>query len=357
MRWSSTTANWTHELAGGGGEHTFVCISETEAVLDDLSCPWSIQNTSLVLNAHCGMPPIDGLACRLHRTILPPALSLRKPPKKKKISSVLASRTDTTRPASGTGQAIRSAVGCTVAVAKLTAVASTAQNRIRAGRAETAGNSVAAGGSATVAGDGGRVAEGEPPVVAVAADNGSAPDGASLAGGDGGGDVGGGSLPANGVRNGPKAERGGQGPGKSSPSELPAAGAQPPPESSRSQQIVAVDSTEGQRIAGAAGVPPRANGERASPPGVRVGVGGGVGGDISFDDGDEEEDWSWLVPEAGPPRAVWQGHRGPVAKIGSCSQPPCFFTLGEVRVAIPLTFSSTSFAPRCSGTFVLIGGM
>lgn len=54
-------------------------------------------------------------------------------------------------------------------------------------------------------------------------------------------------------------------------------------------------------------------------------------GDIRFDE--EEEDCSWRVPDAAEPRAVWQGHAGAVSMIGSCSQPPCFFTLGEVRPA------------------------
>ncbi|CAM9670037.1 unnamed protein product [Ectocarpus fasciculatus] len=50
-------------------------------------------------------------------------------------------------------------------------------------------------------------------------------------------------------------------------------------------------------------------------------------GDTSF--GDDDEDCSWRVPEASAPKAVWQGHSGAVSRIGSCSQPPCFFTLGE----------------------------
>lgn len=55
-------------------------------------------------------------------------------------------------------------------------------------------------------------------------------------------------------------------------------------------------------------------------------------GDITFDD--EEEDCSWRVPDAAEPKAVWQGHAGSVSRIGSCSQPPCFFTLGEVRTDV-----------------------
>ena len=46
---------------------------------------------------------------------------------------------------------------------------------------------------------------------------------------------------------------------------------------------------------------------------------------------EEEEDNSRLFPDAGEPSALWRGHTGPVARIGSCSQPPCFFSLGEVR--------------------------
>lgn len=53
-----------------------------------------------------------------------------------------------------------------------------------------------------------------------------------------------------------------------------------------------------------------------------------VGGNTcSFE---EEDGVPCLIPETAPPRAVWKGHSGPVARIGSCSQPPCFFTLGEV---------------------------
>lgn len=52
-------------------------------------------------------------------------------------------------------------------------------------------------------------------------------------------------------------------------------------------------------------------------------------GDIGFED-EEDEDCSWRIPEAAAPKAVWQGHVGPVTRIGSCGQPPCFFSLGEV---------------------------
>ncbi|CAM9618439.1 unnamed protein product [Ectocarpus sp. 12 AP-2014] len=55
--------------------------------------------------------------------------------------------------------------------------------------------------------------------------------------------------------------------------------------------------------------------------------GSGLIGDACF--GDDDEDCSWRVPEASAPKAVWQGHSGAVSRIGSCSQPPCFFTLGE----------------------------
>lgn len=51
-------------------------------------------------------------------------------------------------------------------------------------------------------------------------------------------------------------------------------------------------------------------------------------GDIGFED--EDEDCSWCIPEAAAPKAVWQGHIGPVTRIGSCGQPPAFFSLGEV---------------------------
>ncbi|CBJ25790.1 conserved unknown protein [Ectocarpus siliculosus] len=53
----------------------------------------------------------------------------------------------------------------------------------------------------------------------------------------------------------------------------------------------------------------------------------GLIGEACF--GDDDEDCSWRVPEASAPKAVWQGHSGAVSRIGSCSQPPCFFTLGE----------------------------
>lgn len=55
-----------------------------------------------------------------------------------------------------------------------------------------------------------------------------------------------------------------------------------------------------------------------------------LGGDTcSFES--EEDDGLCMVPQAASPRALWQGHVGPVARICSCSQPPCFFSLGEVR--------------------------
>eukprot|EP00752_Nemacystus_decipiens_P017245 g15449.t1 len=57
-----------------------------------------------------------------------------------------------------------------------------------------------------------------------------------------------------------------------------------------------------------------------------------TGGDISFDQ--EEEDCTGCIPEAVAPKAVWQGHTGPVARIGSCGQPPCFFSLGEMTAGL-----------------------
>ncbi|CAB1099994.1 unnamed protein product [Ectocarpus sp. CCAP 1310/34] len=53
----------------------------------------------------------------------------------------------------------------------------------------------------------------------------------------------------------------------------------------------------------------------------------GLIGDACF--GDDDEDCSSRVPEASARKAVWQGHSGAVSRIGSCSKPPCFFTLGE----------------------------
>ncbi|CAM9548853.1 unnamed protein product, partial [Scytosiphon promiscuus] len=61
--------------------------------------------------------------------------------------------------------------------------------------------------------------------------------------------------------------------------------------------------------------------------GVTLSGQGSGSGDISFEV--EEDDCSWRVPDAAEPKAVWQGHAGSVSRIGSCSQPPCFFTLGE----------------------------
>lgn len=61
-------------------------------------------------------------------------------------------------------------------------------------------------------------------------------------------------------------------------------------------------------------------------------------GDIGF--AEEEEDSTWCIPEVAAPKAVWEGHIGPVARIGSCSQPPCFFSLGEVCMHRGLTHSS-----------------
>lgn len=75
------------------------------------------------------------------------------------------------------------------------------------------------------------------------------------------------------------------------------------------------------------------NGGEKAARGSASGCGGGdIGGDTIGGDtcSFEEDDFPCLVPEAAPPRAVWRGHRGSVARISSCSQPPCFFTLGEV---------------------------
>lgn len=64
-------------------------------------------------------------------------------------------------------------------------------------------------------------------------------------------------------------------------------------------------------------------------------------GDICFED--DDEDCTWCIPEVAAPKAVWQGHIGPVARIGSCGQPPCFFSLGEVCVcALGLCLAHTT---------------
>lgn len=76
------------------------------------------------------------------------------------------------------------------------------------------------------------------------------------------------------------------------------------------------------------------------------GVGNGVMGEKEVDNSTErgtlggddpefgrgEEDCP--IPEVALPRALWHGHTGAVARIGSCSQPPCFFSLGEVSTYI-----------------------
>ena len=75
---------------------------------------------------------------------------------------------------------------------------------------------------------------------------------------------------------------------------------------------------------GVAGADPAAEtGGKTIEPGV-------TGGDIGFEAEEDDEDCSWFIPEAAAPKAVWQGHIGPVTRIGSCGQPPCFFSLGEV---------------------------